>query len=50
MKELFGNNYIIIVGSNWNEFVVSIMNYWNVCLNVLITLPTVWNDSLDKVR
>ena len=41
MKELFRNKYPVTLRTQWtNEFITSINNSWNVCLNVEILLPT----------
>ena len=50
LKEFFRNNDSIILRSNWNGFTLSIIRTLNVCLNVLITFPTVWNELSDNMR
>ena len=49
-KELCSNNYPVTLRSKWNKFTVSIMSNSNVCLNVLITLYTIWNELSDNKR
>ena len=34
---------------NLNEFTVSIMNSWDVCLNCRMTIPIVWNELSDNM-
>ena len=43
------NNRITLIRS-WNGFTISIMNIWNVSLNVLIILPNVWHELFDNLR
>ena len=49
MKLLLRNNYLITLRSNWKKFIVNIVNCWNVYLNVLIKLATVWNELSNNV-
>ena len=50
MKELYRNNYPKPKGRNSTEFAISLTNSLNLCLNVLIVLPIVWNCLSDNIK